>query len=127
MQNAVSRSAAVPIAELGGGGNAGPVESVENQPPVSHAFHRPLKIPQQRRDFHISTALACAAWKSGKPKVGFPLFHPAHAMMMTVLSLNPQKQRKEVGRYAASILLLIPLSLRSSETHFMLIFRLENA
>ncbi len=32
---------------------------------------------------------ACTAWKSGKPKNGFPLFHPAHAMTMMVLSLNP--------------------------------------
>src|SRR5207244_4424471 len=109
-----------------GRGNAGPVESVENQTQVFHASHRPLKIPQNPRDFHISTARACAAWKSGKPKSGFPLFHPAHAMTMTVSLSKPKNQRKEVGRYAASSFSYPPLSLRSSGIDFMLIFRLEN-
>jgi len=103
------------------------VESVENQTQVFHASHRPLKIPQNPRDFHISTARACAAWKSGKPKSGFPLFHPAHAMTMTVSLSKPKNQRKEVGRYAASSFSYPPLSLRSSGIDFMLIFRLENA
>jgi hypothetical protein len=65
-------------------------------------------------------------WKSGKPKTGFPLSHPVHAMTTTVLSLNRKTKRKEVGRYAAS-LFFMPLSLRSSGTDFMLIFQLENA
>jgi len=94
------------------------VESVENQTQVFHASHRPLKIPQNPRDFHISTARACAAWKSGKPKSGFPLFHPAHAMTMTVSLSKSKNQRKEVGRYAASSF---------SYPDFMLILRLENA
>jgi transposase len=34
-------------------GKAGPVETVENQTPVSHRSHRPLEIP---RDFHFPTA-----------------------------------------------------------------------
>jgi hypothetical protein len=29
---------------------------MENQTQVFHAFHRPLKIPQKPRDFHIPTA-----------------------------------------------------------------------
>jgi hypothetical protein len=92
MQSAVSVSA-IPIAEPGHRGNAGSVESVENQTQVFHASHRPLKIPQNRRDSHISTARACTAWKSGKPNNGFPLFHPAHAMTMTVLSLTPKPKK----------------------------------
>jgi hypothetical protein len=91
-----------------------------------HASHRPLKIPQNRRDFHIPTAQACTAWKSGKPTTGFPLSHPVHAMTTTVLSLNRKTKRKEVGRYAASSFFM-PLSLRSSGTDFMLILQLENA
>lgn len=37
-----------------GRGKDGPVETVENQKPVSHRSHRPLEIP--RRDFHFPTA-----------------------------------------------------------------------
>jgi hypothetical protein len=85
---------------------------MENQPQVFHASHRPLKIPQKRRDFHISTARACTAWKSGKPKIGFPLFHSAHAMTMTVLFslLNPKTKRKEVGPLRGLLILPIPRS-----------------
>jgi hypothetical protein len=128
MQNAIPGSTAVPIAAVRGRGNAGPVESVENQTQVFHASHRPLKIPQNPRDFHISTARAHAAWKSGKPKSGFPLFHPAHAMTITVSLSKPKDQRKEVDRYAVSSFSYPPpLSLGSSGIDFMLIFRLENA
>ena len=118
MQSTVSASAAIPIGEGWGRGNDGVVESVENQPQVFHASHRPLKISQNRRDFHIPTAPACAAWKSGKPKTGFPLSHPAHATTMTVLVCKLKDQRKEVGRYAASSF---------SCPDFMLILQLENA
>src|SRR5712691_1043824 len=103
LQSAVSASA-IPIAEPGGRGNAGAVGSMENQTQVFHASHRPLKIPQNRRDFHISTARACTAWKSGKPKTGFPLFHPAHAMTMMV-PFNPQKPKK--GRWPLRGLLIL--------------------
>lgn len=43
------------------GGKDGPVETVENHKPVSHCPHRPLEIPQHRRDFHFPTApvVAC--------------------------------------------------------------------
>ena len=37
-------------------GKGGPVEAMENHKPVSHRSHRPLEIPQKRRDFHFSTA-----------------------------------------------------------------------
>jgi hypothetical protein len=124
MQSAVSASA-IPIAEPEGRGNAWSVESVENQTQVFHASHRPLKIPQNRRDFHISTAWACTAWKSGKPNNGFPLSHPAHAMTMTVLSLNPKP--KKGSRPHAPPHSPTRLFLRSTKTDFMLNFQLENA
>jgi hypothetical protein len=91
------------------------VESVENQKPVFHASHRPLKIPQNRRDFHIPTARACTAWKSGKPKTGFPLSHPVHATTTTVLSLN-QKTKKEGSRPLRGLLILYAALPRSSGT-----------
>jgi hypothetical protein len=37
-------------------GKGGPVETVENQNAVSHRSHRPLEIPQPRRDFHFPIA-----------------------------------------------------------------------
>ena len=37
-------------------GKGGSVETVENQTQVSHRSHRPLEIPQTRRDSHFSTA-----------------------------------------------------------------------
>jgi hypothetical protein len=37
-------------------GKGGPVETVENHKPVSHRPHRPLEIPQTRRDSHFPTA-----------------------------------------------------------------------
>ena len=65
-------------------GNAGAVESVENQTQVSHPSHRPLEISPTPRDFHIPTAQAGRAWKSGKPKSGFPLSHPRPATITTI-------------------------------------------
>lgn len=44
-------------------GKGGAVETVENQKPVFHRPHRPLEIPQQRRDSHFPTA----------PTTGMPL------------------------------------------------------
>jgi transposase len=50
-------------------GKDGPVETVENQKPVSHRSHRPLEIP--RRDFHFPTAptipLSLSRTKTRKP------------------------------------------------------------
>jgi transposase len=37
-------------------GKGGPVGTVENHKPVSHRPHRPLEIPQPRRDSHFPTA-----------------------------------------------------------------------
>jgi hypothetical protein len=79
------------------------VERVENQTQVFHSSHRPLEIWPTPPDFHIPTAQACDAWKSGKPDPGFPLSHTAQATTAAVLfSPEKQKPRKEVGRYAAS-------------------------
>ena len=66
-------------------GNAGSVERVENQTQVFHSSHRPLEISPTPRDFHIPTAQAGRAWKSGKPKSGFPLSHTRPATMTTIL------------------------------------------
>jgi hypothetical protein len=60
------------------------VERVENQTQVFHSSHRPLEISPTPRDFHIPTAQAGRAWKSGKPKSGFPLSHTRPATMTTV-------------------------------------------
>jgi hypothetical protein len=124
MQSAVSGSTAFPLTEPKGRGNAGSVESVENQTQVFHASHSPLKIPQTRRDFHISTARACAAWKSGKPKTGFPLFQAAHATTRTVLSLNAKTKK---GSRPLRGLLILLSALSGQGADFMLIFQLENA
>lgn len=43
------------------GGKDGSVETVENHKPVSHSSHRPLEIPQPRRDSHFPTAPAVAS------------------------------------------------------------------
>jgi hypothetical protein len=102
------------------------VESLENQAQVFQASHRPLKISQPQRDFHISTAWAGGAWKSGKPKTGFPLSHPPPAMTMTVPLLQTKTPRKEVGRSAASSFFFLARS-PGGPTGFMLILRLENA
>ena len=91
---------------------------MENQPQVFHTFHRSLKIPQNRRDFHIPTAPACTAWKSGKTKDRFPTFPPGARDHDDCAVSELKEQRKEVGRYAASSF---------SCPHFMLIFQLENA
>ena len=65
-------------------GNAGSVERVENQTQVFHSSHRPLEISPTPRDFHIPTAQEGRAWKSGKPKSGFPLSHTRPATMTTI-------------------------------------------
>jgi transposase len=50
-------------------GKGGPVETVENQTPVSHRSHRPLEIPQPRRDSHFPTAptVPLSSTKTRKP------------------------------------------------------------
>jgi len=49
-------------------GKAGAVETVENQPQVFHRSHRPLEIPQKRRDSHFPTAPAAAAYLPSKTR-----------------------------------------------------------
>ena len=49
-------------------GKAGVVETVENQPQVFHRSHRPLEIPQKRRDSHFPTAPAAAAYLPSKTR-----------------------------------------------------------
>jgi transposase len=51
-------------------GKGGPVETVENQKPVSHRSHRPLEIPQPQRDSHFPTAPAM--FLSQKKKIRKP-------------------------------------------------------
>jgi hypothetical protein len=76
-------------------GNAGAVERVENQTQVFHSSHRPLEISPTPRDFHIPTAQAGRAWKSGKPKSGFPLSHPRPATMTTISFQKNQNQNRK--------------------------------
>jgi transposase len=47
-------------------GKGGPVEVAENHNPVSRGSHRPLEIPQERRDSHFSTASTAAVVLSNK-------------------------------------------------------------
>jgi hypothetical protein len=44
-----------PARKPGSRGKGGPVEAVGNPKPVSHRSHRPLEIPQHRRDSHFPT------------------------------------------------------------------------
>ena len=43
------------MTRIGSCGNAGAVESLENQRQVFHPSHRPLEISQTRRDSHFPT------------------------------------------------------------------------
>src|SRR5437660_11615010 len=83
-------------------GNAGAVESVENQTQVFHASHRPLEISPTPRDFHIPTAQADRAWESGKPKSGFPLSHTRPATMTTIYFGKSKSKSKPKTNLAAS-------------------------
>jgi hypothetical protein len=91
---------------------------MENQTQVFHVSHCPLKIPQNQRDFHISTAPARTAWESGKTKDRFPTFPPGARDDDDRPVCEIKNQRKEVGRYAATSF---------SHPDFMLILQLENA
>jgi hypothetical protein len=83
-------------------GNAGSVERVENQTQVSHSSHRPLEISPTPRDFHIPTAQASRAWKSGKPKSGFPLSHTRPATMTIIHFQKSKSKPKAKPNLAAS-------------------------
>jgi hypothetical protein len=56
-----------------GRGNAGPVESEENQRQVSHLFPPSLGRSHTPRPIHIPTALLRPDGKVENPKTGFPL------------------------------------------------------
>ena len=134
-------------------GNAGSVERVENQRQVFHSSHRPLEISPTPRDFHIPTAQAGRAWKSGKPKSGFPLSHTRPATMTIPFKTSKSKpnlaasggqrtnqRRRGSRRKMSSPYARLPGSPRTgNETHFQahsaleinidfrLTFGLENA
>ena len=134
-------------------GNAGSVERVENQTQVFHSSHRPLEISPTPRDFHIPTAQAGRAWKSGKPKSGFPLSHTRPATMTIPFKTSKSKpnlaasggqrtnqRRRGSRRKMSSPYARLPGSPRTgNETHFQahsaleinidfrLTFGLENA
>jgi len=78
-------------------GNDGSVERVENRNQVFHSSHRPLEISPTPRDFHIPTARADRAWKSGKPNPGFPLSHTRPATVTTVHFEKPERHRAAGG------------------------------
>jgi len=103
LQNAVSGATAIPLAMATpkARGNAGAVESLENQNQVFHPSHRPLQIPQPQRDLHIPTGSTAAPLSNPKPKKG------------------PRPLR--------SLVLPLLLQLGTPRADFMLIFQLENA
>jgi hypothetical protein len=115
--------AEVPVTE--GRGNAGPVESVENQRRVSHAFHRPLEISQKARDSHIPTARLRG---HGKVENQRQVFHfPTAARDDDPCSLSENQKPKKGSRPLRGLLIPYPFSLPSNGTDFMLIVQLENA
>src|SRR5215472_12728129 len=127
MQVAISGTACVLLrpSRAEGRGNAGPVESVENQTAVSLDFHRPLEISQRRRDSHTSTASSLRRMEKWKTKSRFPTF-PRGASDDDDGSGSQNQKPKKGSRPLRG--LLTPL-FRRSPTHpdFMLILRLENA
>src|SRR5439155_2818844 len=64
---------------------------------VFHSSHRPLEISPTPRDFHIPTAQAGRAWKSRKPKSGFPLSHTRPATMTTIQFEKSRPTRAACG------------------------------
>jgi hypothetical protein len=103
------------------------VESVENQTQVFHAFHRPLKIPQQRQDFHISTAPGVRRLEKWKTQKRFPTFPPCARDDDDQYFSELKNPRKDVGRSAASPFSPAPTRSFTSRSTFMLILQLENA
>jgi hypothetical protein len=115
--------AEVPLTE--GRGNAGSVESVENQRRVSHSFHRPLEISQKARDSHIPTARLRS---HGKVENQRQVSHfPTAARDHDFCPLSENQKPKKGSRPLRGLLIPYAFSLRSNGTDFMLIVRLENA
>ena len=111
-----------------GCGNDGTVETMENQEQVFHRFHRPLEISPTTRDFHIPTAGLRPGWNSGKPKSGFPLFHPELAKTMGIPPDSNLKTKKG-SRPLRGLLILGFQDHSALETNidFRIILVLENA
>ena len=101
MQDRDARPAAILLIPEGRG-NAGAVESMENQKQVSRASRRPLEISRSPRDFLISTAPAACPLQNHNQERKSPLSGSSFPFFMTC---------------APSRL----------ESVFMLILRLENA
>ena len=120
-----------------GCGNAGAVESVENQKQDSHPSHRPLELSPTARDSHIPTARLRPGWKSGKPKAGFPLSHAGLATMNPIYTSKDLKahngraggptERKTAVKPPFCRPRLQGQLVLVSEVRFSIILRLENA
>jgi hypothetical protein len=110
-----------------GCGNDGPVESVEKQRQLSHAYHRPLEISQRARDSHIPTARLRPGWKSGKPEAGFPLSHTGLATTIIVEFSKPKTEERNRPLYGLLKLVFQDHSVFETKPDFRIILRLENA
>jgi transposase len=77
-------------------GKDGPVETVENHKPVSHCPHRPLEIPQPRRDFHFSTAPAVVS--PSQTKIRTRSRRPPSASRRGPADLTLKRSVKRVNR-----------------------------
>jgi len=77
------------------------MDAVENQKQVSHRVHSPWK--SQRARFPHFHRLGYA-WKSGKPKAGFPLSH-----LLFLLKNPTQKGGLAADRFAPAFRLILGL------------------
>jgi hypothetical protein len=134
MQDGIAVPATFPVSQTKGCGSDGAVESLEKQKPLFHPSHRSLEISPKARDSHTPTAPASTAWKSGKPKAGFPLSHAGLATTTPVLLILQTKQGRACGpterkKAVASLFpALLPVHFRLEiPSTFMLILGLENA
>jgi hypothetical protein len=111
MQDAVSDSAAVPITEREGRGNAGAVESLEKQKRLFHPSHRPLEISQTPRDSHIPTARLRGPEKVENQKQVFHFLTAARDEdpCLFLQSEKTKNAERKSARYAGLLILLSPL------------------
>jgi hypothetical protein len=96
-----------------------------------------VEISQTTRDSHIPTAPARRAWKSGKPKAGFPLSHAGLATMNRIYKSKDLKHHnRRIGgpterKDAAGSPFRLPRFqdhlVLESKGRFSIILRLENA
>ena len=66
------------------------MEGVEKRKQLFHTFHRPLEIPQERRDFHIPTA------PGGGSKT--QILKPQERMTQTMTDANAEADGIPIGR-----------------------------